>query len=415
MKRISLKEILVLLYLIAGMNVLHSQVTNSAYTMLGIGTLNDNGYGVNKMLGGTGIAFQSGKLINHLNPASYISQTNSSNIIEAGIYGMYSKSANENKSQTSSRINFDYLALNLHVTDWWGSSFGIAPFSFINFEVTSEDDIAGELTKLEKSYSGSGGLNKLYFGNSINVFKGLDIGMNLSYIFGPITQTESVASSDNFAGYELENEINAFALYLDYGLQYSLDIDDIKYTFGAIYAGSKKLNTSEDLTITTNSSITELESDETENLIIPKKFGVGFAISNGDRYRLGLDYEWADWSSVEFINPNLETVNTNKIALGFEYKPESIHRSSWYEKLTYRIGGNYKNSYLKVDGEPINSFSGTLGFGIPYDNLTSINMSFEYGEEGTYNNGLIKNNFFRFYIGIALHEIWGNAFPGSGR
>jgi len=50
---------------IIGMDTpLEAQTVNSIYSMYGIGLTVDNHYGVNRALGGTGIAFQSGKSIN---------------------------------------------------------------------------------------------------------------------------------------------------------------------------------------------------------------------------------------------------------------------------------------------------------------------------------------------------------------
>jgi len=53
-------------------NSLKAQARKSVYSMFGVGQIIDNSFGVNKSLGGTGIAFQSGREINYINPASYI-------------------------------------------------------------------------------------------------------------------------------------------------------------------------------------------------------------------------------------------------------------------------------------------------------------------------------------------------------
>ena len=44
--------------------LLQAQVKKSTYSMFGVGQLADNNYGVNKSLGGTGIAFKSGNAMN---------------------------------------------------------------------------------------------------------------------------------------------------------------------------------------------------------------------------------------------------------------------------------------------------------------------------------------------------------------
>ena len=67
---------------------------NSVYSMFGVGQIIDNSFGINKSLGGTGIAFQSGSSVNYLNPASYLGIPPNSFILEIGVYGIYNKSEN---------------------------------------------------------------------------------------------------------------------------------------------------------------------------------------------------------------------------------------------------------------------------------------------------------------------------------
>ena len=71
------------------------------------------------------------------------------------------------------------------------------------------------------------------------------------------------------------------------------------------------------------------------------------------------------------------------------------------------MGANYKNSYLKIDGTPINSMAVDVGIGIPYD----INITLEYGEQGTLDKGLVKNNYLMLYVNITLQEFWVGKFP----
>lgn len=387
-----------------------AQVDNSIYTMMGIGSINDNGYGINKMLGGTGIAFSTNKNVSYLNPASYMGLQQSSHIVEAGVYGMQTYSETKYENQTTSKVNFDFLAMNFYLTNWWASNIGLSPYSYVNYSVTSEDQIEGELTTLEKEYSGSGGLNRIYWGNAFNIVDRLNLGFNLSYITGPITQTEIVNSTDNLVGYELEHQIKAHSVYLDYGLQYAYEYENLDFTIGAVYGPKTKINTSETLKIIYSSSEVSLETEDEAKIKIPEKFGFGIGLTDNKNFRIGLDYELSKWSSIKFNNEHLEAVDANRFALGLEFTPTYGIRSAWYEKLTYRLGGNFKNTYMKIDGENINSFSVNLGFGIPYDQLTSLNLGFEYGQEGTLNNGLIKSNFFKFYLNISLHEFWKSTF-----
>lgn len=391
---------------------LNAQVRNSIYSMFGVGQLNDNSYGINKALGGTGIAFQSGRSINNLNPASYLG-SQSSYIVEAGVSGIYSKSENQHTSQTFGDVNLGYFSASLYFTNWWASSFGIVPFSSVNYEINSSEEIGGEIVSFDKTYEGSGGLSRIYWGNSFNVFDNLNAGFNASYIVGTITRTETAASNESFTGYELKNKRAAYSLYFDYGLQYSIGDDahsakeqNWVYTIGLIYGAGKKLHTNDDLEFTYNGATSSLEQEKQLDIRIPQKFGIGIAVKNGNNFRAGFDYEWAEWSNINFSNPNLDTKNSSRFSIGAEYFPGKSRDDSWLKKMYYRLGANYKNSYLEIDNTPINSKGITFGVGIPYDYTSTINFSIEYGEEGTLSKGLIKNSYWQFYLSFSLPELW---------
>lgn len=404
------KNLVVLLFVLLTIiipSIIKAQVKNSVYSMLGIGYLIDNSFGINKALGGTGIAFQTENSINYLNPASYIGILPNSEIFEAGVHGMYSTSATKNNSQIDSEINLTYLSISFYFADWWATSFGIVPYSYVDYEIDVSGEIEGEPTALDKSYTGTGGLSRLYFGNSFKIYKGLSVGFNASYITGPITHTETAYSNDSFAGYQLEHKLTASSFYLDYGMQYYIANNDWQYRVGLIYGASKKLNTTDDLQFTYNETIIALEQDEDLFAMkIPQKFGVGISVKKDKIFRVGLDYEWSNWSHINFSNYNLETKNSNRFSFGMEYYPSENIRDSWLRSFYYRMGVNYKNSYLEIKGIQINSMGISFGVGVPFGETSIINFSLEYGEEGTLNKGLIKNSYWRFYLNFSLHEFW---------
>lgn len=232
------------------------------------------------------------------------------------------------------------------------------------------------------------------------------VGFNASHIFGPITQTETAASNDNFTGYELKNERTASSFYLDYGLQYSLRNEDWLYTIGLIYGASKKLNLTDALEFTYEGITSSLEEDEQLDLKIPQKLGLGISVKQNDNFRIGFDYEWKNWSITDFTNPNLNTRNSNRFALGVEYSPGQ--GGGRPKRFFYRLGANYKNSYLEIDNTPINSMGINFGVGIPYSETSIVNISMEYGEEGTLHKGLVKSSYWLFYLNFSLHQIWSN-------
>jgi hypothetical protein len=401
----SMSVYILLFTLLINVKATHAQVKGSTYSMFGVGQIVEKSFGINKSLGGTGIAFQSGNTINYLNPASYLGLFPSSYTMEIGIYGIYNRGENQSTTQTSSYVSLNYFSASFYLTNWWASSFGLVPYSQVDYEFNSTGQVDGEPTTYGKVYKGTGGLQRVYMGHSLRIYKGLSLGFNTSYIFGPITQTETGVSSDDFAGYELENKRTTYGLYLDYGLQYSLPVNDWLYTIGVVYGGSKKLHTTDELTFTYDDETTVLENKSQPDIKIPQKIGLGISLKNLSKFRIGIDYEWKNWGSINFSNDNYDTKNSSRVSIGAEYFPYSGQAGSWIERLIYRLGANYNNSYLEIDNTPINSYGINFGIGIPFDGV-SYNFSLEYGREGTFSKGLIKNSYLMLYFSMSLNEFW---------
>ena len=390
--------------LFAGVGVLHAQVVNSIYSMFGVGQLSDNNFGANRALGGTGIAFQSGSSMNYLNPAAYLGILPNSINMEFGAFWVYSHTGDGSNDQYDSNIDFNYFSASLYISRRWALSFGIVPFSTVGYEVHSSGEVGGDLTVYDVIYSGSGGLSRGYLGNSYRLFKGLNIGLNVSYVLGPITRTETAVGNQNFAGYKLEYQRTVQSPYFDYGVQYSLNRSGWSYTLGLVYAPKTSLYTIDEYDYYYSGSYVEsLDRDESD-IEVPVKFGVGFAGKKGNVFRAGFDYEWREWSAISFSNANFNTRNSSRYSFGMEILPG--RRKSWPGSFVYRFGAKYKNSYMEVDNTPINSIAVNLGVGIPINIKGAVNLGLEYGEEGTLSNGLIKQDYWMLYANVCLSEFW---------
>lgn len=402
--------LLIILYVMAPLNVVHAQAVNSIYSMYGIGLTIDNGIGVNKALGGAGIAFQSGRTINYLNPASYLGVLPNSYIAELGAYGMLSTAKTRSSSQIDATMNFSYFSGAFCINPSWASSFGIYPFSSVDYEVDSIGEVNGELTTFDKMYAGTGGLSRATLGNSFKIYKGLSAGFNASYIFGLVTQTETAVENESFVGYQLKNERFTGSLYLDYGLQYTTSIREWDFTLGAVYGAPKKLNTTDDKILSYNGQESELEPTIESVIEIPQKVGVGFALRRAHLFRAGFDFEVNNWSHIQNSNEHIDLVNSNRFSFGVELLPSPYPNAHWFRKLSYTCGANYKTTFLKIDDTPIDAKSLICGIGIPFGGANLFNLSVEYGESGSLNNGLIKNSQWGFFATISLHEFFRQKF-----
>ncbi len=382
-----------------------AQTKNSVYSMFGIGQVIDDSYGINQSFGGAGIALQSGRFVNHANPAAYLGILPHSFIAELGAYGIINRSESSQTTQHTSAININYFSMGLYLMDRWSASAGFVPYTYIDYEVHSQAEIGGELTTYKKVFNGTGGLSKVYLGNAVQLFKGLSLGANLAYVGGPVTQTEAAAASGSFSGYQLKTERSAYGLYLDYGLQASIPYREWVCSVGLTYAPAKSLTTDNVRTFTYDNKTSKLEEDRTRDIQLPQRFGIGVALRNGSRWRAGADYEVCKWSSIDFSNPLLNTRNSQRFSAGMEFVPGS-KGSKGAGIYSYRLGGRYKNTYMEISDTPINALALDLGMGIAINPVFNFNLTLEYGREGTLTSHLIRNNYLALYINYSLHDFW---------
>jgi hypothetical protein len=339
------------------LSTVHAQLTESVYSIFGLGELGANNIGMNRSLGGTGIAFQSNRSINYLNPASYLGVTPNAFVMEVGVYGVYSNAEKERNAQTHKDIDFSYGSFGLHLTDWWSLSFGVLPFSQVSYAITSTVAVDGDLSSYEKTVKGSGSIKRAYLGNSFLITEGLAAGLNVSYVGGSITESETGSGNNTLAQYQLENKRTFGTAYLDYGVQYSLRYRDWDYTLGLVYGASTTLDASDDLTVTSNEQ--RHSRRDRPVMKIPRKIGLGFAAKT-PQFKAGFDFEWQNWSNVRFSNSRAHTRNSSRYSLGVEYMPGQPDAQSG--ALAYRCG---PTTGLHTSKSPTATPTGSPWYGIP--------------------------------------------------
>lgn len=400
----SLWSIFIFLY-ICGEN--HAQVISTPYSYFGSGLIINNGFGVSKALGGTGIAYKSGNSLNNLNPASYNGIDSLSFLFEIGSYAKYSSYKTSNERSNKFDGNIQYLAMGFRLNKWWALSLGVAPFSSVSYNITVTNTIDGEpLTSFKVYYYGNGGINRFYFGNSFGINKHISLGINTSYILGSVTQTESSLKITDFDGYSLKKVTYIHSFLFDYGIQLNTNIGKWNYSLGLIYCNRKTLKSRAEMEFGSSYDTLEIITKKT-NFIIPQKYGVGFAISKGDQIKIGLDYTHENWSDAKFSNNYLSTRDERRYSLGIEYCSRKNISDYGFKAIHYRLGVYYNPTYLIIDDTPIDTKATTFGLGLPLrKKLSMINISAELGQTGNTKKGLIKENYILFHLNFTLHDIW---------
>jgi hypothetical protein len=398
--------------------------TLSPYSRFGLGEMVQPGLPSNLAMGGTGIGIRSGNQINYLNPASYSELDTMSFFFDFGINGSQTTYTTNTLSLVNNNFNFHHLAIGFGITRNWKSSIGVVPYSSVGYDI-ERLKYTNETGRIRYGFLGNGGLNKFYFGNSFRFLDHFSIGLNLSYLFGFIDYENSVSFpvDNDAAATVIDNRLDLGGMTYNFGFQYHNNFGE-KYflTLGAIFDNEAKINTdqtfiqktlypgksaqTQDSILVNPIYIVTSESNQNKT-IIPPNFGIGTSFGIKNKLIIAADYKFQDWSKAFIPGKNDTLVKANSMNFGIEYTPNDQALRGIQNRIHYRLGGYYSDTYLRIRGEQINDYGISFGVGIPFRNTrSSFNLGFVFGQRGTLNSNLIKENYGIFNIGLTLHDFW---------
>ena len=155
-------------------------------------------------------------------------------------------------------------------------------------------------------------------------------------------------------------------------------------------------------------------SDLKTSMVIPMYYGLGLTLQKDDKYIVGVDILTQNWSDYKFNDVKDSLVNSLSVSVGGEYIPDINSINNYLKRVHYRIGGNYSQTYLNIKNSQLNKKSMTLGLGLPLRRIkvgekystTLINFGIEFGNRGTMDNNLIKEQFVNINFGFTFSDIW---------
>jgi hypothetical protein len=408
----------------------------SPYSRIGLGSIQTQNYTRSLGFGGANLAIGDAFYINATNPASYVNLDLTS--LEVGFFStnLTQEQASPSVEVQNSNSGLRYFSIGVPLTDWWGSAIGLQPYTTRGYDITTQR-YGPDSILVEDRFVGSGSLNRFYWGNGFKLFNGLRLGVNASFIFGQLEDQNIITWGGSINNSVFEDEVNVRTLALDYGLQYSLELGRNDLGLGATYATSANLRTrSETYNYTTTPNGTPVDSivtiGEGRNTI-PGTWGVGMVFGRRAKGYLTQGwwatsrYAWSVSADIEsFLGSGYETAdgdtpynNSLKTELGLRIVPalmnEEINRTgNYFSRIEYRLGGYYEETPLQIQGRTIPDYGITFGLGLPMrqnlgpgENRRSIvNAGFIFGRRGTLEDGLIRESYFKLFIGITFNDKW---------
>jgi len=392
--------------------------TTSPYSRYGIGDLRDYAFGRTTAMGGAAIASRYNAQINLANPASYTAIDSLGFMFETGLDAKGSRFSTNDMTTKANDINFQYFAMNFRVSKYVGAALGLKPFSDVGYDVTVIDDVENVGLTYTRYY-GTGTISKSFLGLAVKPIKNFSIGANFVYSFGLLNRNSVISfleGSDYYLVQQYKTQrVSDFGFEL--GAQAAIPIrPGQKIILGAVLENKPKYKAfSSDITVKNisynNSGLQDtLNFTEEEEGFIEYPLGYGFGISyvKENIWEINADYFHQSWGDAKFFGEESSFLtDLNKFAFGAEWIPNKFSIRSYFNRVSYRAGVSYKQSYIKLENQPINDIGITFGVGLPiYRSNSTINVAAEFGKRGTKKNNLVLENYARLNVSINLYDLW---------
>lgn len=411
----------------------------SPYTVFGPGIPNFNQTVSQAGMGGAGVALFDPYKMNYSNPANLAYHLEP--IFEiSGLSKFSTFSTNEASFKSKSFIT-NNISLSFPIKRGvWGLSIGLRPYTTVGYNVVTTVPNSDLEVNPVSRYSGDGGISQSYIGmahkflnkvDSMGNVRSFSFGANFNFNFGTVDNNRSLEfpGSSTSQGLRItETTLMRDASY-DFGLQYQTNIVKrtlsknryLKLLLGATYSLGIDLNARRSSHVYNfyssqfNPGDTLYSSERVKGIVrIPTKYTLGMGLdyitNHRQRFRFGLDYTTQNWSEYDEEFPGetktFDFQDSHRLTTGIEYTPQ-IGSNDYLDNVEYRAGFYFEQSNLNIKGTDINDVGMSFGLSLPLARRrgltkSSFNISGQYGVYGTTNNDLIKENYFKIFVGFSF-------------
>jgi hypothetical protein len=395
-----IKKFIISACLLLSITTFAQQGSSSPYSFYGIGDEKFKGTLESRSMAGVNLE-QDSIHINLENPASYSSLKFTTFTI-GSTYATTQMITNL-KSENAKRTTLDYLAVGVPIGKF-GIGIGLIPHSYIGYNIRT-----GENTIKQKTYTGTGGLNKVFVGIGYQINPKLSIGADIAYNFGKVETTDSEQFTNNSGTIEINNA-TIRGVNFNIGSMYQTKINK-KHTFYSsldlTIANTLNSNNTRNINIGSSAFDPILLKSE---LKTPTKIVFGAGIGESKKWLIGTQVAIRGAGTLASSYNDVADVSYEKytkLSFGGYYIPNYNSFSNYVKRMTYRAGFKYEKTGLVIRSESINDIGITLGIGLPItQSLSNFNIGFEIGKRGTTNAGLIQENYANLSVSFSLNDKW---------
>jgi hypothetical protein len=148
--------------------------------------------------------------------------------------------------------------------------------------------------------------------------------------------------------------------------------------------------------------------EEKGTMTFPMMLGGGLSLTKENVYEINVDYYHEGWANTDFLGGKSNFLtDLNKFAIGAEWVPDKFSIRSFINRVAYRAGFKYEQTYHTFAGQHINDFGISFGVGLPlYRSNSTLNVSAEFGQRGTKEYNLVLEKYAKVNVSVSLHDLW---------
>lgn len=391
---------------------------HSPYARNGIGNLEPQGTFRTRAMGGISSGIRNNLTLNYLTPASLSSIDTASFIFDFGLdYGVISLKEDEN-SFYSQDMNFSHLMLGFPIIKGWGVAAALVPYTNGSYNLVSEDSETGGTEEMLERHFGTGGYQKALIGTGFSPVRYFSAGINMFMVFGEITRTNDFifTEDNNYFNTRKYGSSSMSGIGWEGSVQFMLPMQKNRFLNAGLTLtpGFGLKTTTQDVVFRySNIQTTQLAFDTLSNETasttsrIPRTIRAGIAYGQNDKFIIGGDIVWSAWSDATL--PGTYGTYTDVISLhaGAEYIPDKFSNYNFFDRMEYRIGGRYGESYSLYQGDNVKEYGITFGTGIPLRRSRSrISLVVDLSRRGNPDAGLPQETRVSIGASLNLFDYW---------
>lgn len=392
---------------------LRAQNITSPYSILGIGDIDTKYYGKFFGMSSATQAVRSASYINLDNPASLTALD--PNMLNIDINGRWRSSSfgypgGDSFTSSYNDAAIRRLSLTFRPGKSWGFSFGIKPFSTVNYLIDEKLVLQnGGISNINKTVTGSGGVYQAYLANGFRLSKNFSAGLTVSYLGGSLSRSTAYYYEDLGINIQRKEDEVLKGGQLQGGFQYSGKISDrLSQVFGITATVSTKLKGTFETEYVDSDSTISSSKISGKTFTLPLQVALGYALVIDDMITIATDYRKYNWEAQKLDYPNAYTQPAQRFSLGFQYAPQRMVHGQMKEKISIQAGIAYEETYLSIKNKPVNDISATVGVGCNMTRLLNVYLGIEVGRKGDKTYGQITENYTQISMGVTLKEFWSN-------